>query len=89
MREPGCHRFEMGDGMTREEIRQAEIAVQGFELSPWFKQTEPPVRNGRYQVKDWVGNIVYLEWYFDHWRDAKYDHVPSRKIHAWRGVVQA
>lgn len=57
-------------------------------LSPWFTAAEPPVRRGWYQVKDWVGNIAYLEWYVDYWRDAKYDLVPMRRIRAWRGVVQ-
>lgn len=56
-------------------------------LSPWFPPSDPPVRRGRYQVKDWVGNIVLLEWYFDHFRDAKYDLVPMRRIRAWRGLV--
>ena len=58
-------------------------------LSPWFFPAEPPVRNGRYQVKGWIGQINYREWFNDHWRDeVNYDRIPQHRIRAWRGVVK-
>lgn len=35
-------------------------------LSPWFKSSEPPEHEGRYQIKDWLGHINYAEVYSVH-----------------------
>lgn len=58
-------------------------------LSPWFKSSEQPEREGRYQVKDWIGHINYLEWWKGAWRNPEtYDHIKTHRICAWRGVVR-
>lgn len=56
-------------------------------LSPWFKSTEPPVRGGRYQVKNWIGHISYMEYVGYAWRDGA-KIIPQHKIYAWRGVIK-
>lgn len=65
------------------------IKQEPFDLSPWFKSTEPPERDGVYQVKDWLGHINYLEWWKGEWRNPKtYDRIPTHRIRTWRGVVK-
>lgn len=56
-------------------------------LSPWFKASEQPVRNGKYQVKDWAGCITECEW---DGKDFLYvgHRVLMNRICAWRGVMQ-
>lgn len=57
-------------------------------LSPWFKPSEPPEREGCYQVKDWLGHINYLEWWEGEWRDPNtYDRIPTHRIRCWRGKL--
>lgn len=63
------------------------LSEQTHNLSPWFKPGEPPERRGRYQVKGWDGSIAYLEWRGDHFRDARGDAVPARRICCWRGIT--
>ncbi|MHB0925869.1 MAG: hypothetical protein ACYC1F_05140 [Gallionellaceae bacterium] len=58
-------------------------------LSPWFKPSDPPEREGLYQFKDWLGHINYLEWWRGIWRNPKtYDFIPDHRIRAWRGLVK-
>lgn len=58
-------------------------------LSPWFKPSEPPEHEGRYQIKDWLGHINYAEWWKGEWRNPEtYDHIQKKRIRGWRGVVR-
>lgn len=57
------------------------------QLSQWFKPQEPPVRDGTYQTKDWIGHIHYTEWFEGEWWDGV-TQIPNNRIRAWRGVVE-
>lgn len=54
-------------------------------LSPWFKPSEPPVRDGVYQVKGWDGQIHDTEWTQGEWWDGV-TPIPQKRICAWRGL---
>lgn len=56
-------------------------------LSPWLKPTEPPVRRGWYQVKDWIGRITEAEWGGCNFMRGGWA-IPERMIRCWRGVVK-
>lgn len=59
-------------------------------LSPWFYPSEPPVREGRYQVKDWIGHINYAEFEGRLWwsEPRSFKNIPTHRIRAWRGVIK-
>lgn len=56
-------------------------------LSPWFKPSEPPEREGRYQAKDWLGHINYVRFIRGDWWDGT-RLIPPNRIRAWRGMVK-
>lgn len=56
-------------------------------LSPWFYPSEPPVREGRYQVKDWIGRITEADWDGAHFLRGGL-RVETSTIRCWRGVVK-
>lgn len=56
-------------------------------LSPWFHPSEPPVRAGRYQIKDWIGRIYEADW--DGARFVRCGlGIDPATIRAWRGLVK-
>ena len=58
-----------------------------MKLSPWFKPSEPPVRVGRYQLKDWIGRITEAEWDGEQFMRGGWA-IPASLIRCWRGVVK-
>jgi hypothetical protein len=58
-----------------------------MKLSPWFYPSEPPVRAGRYQVKDWIGRITEVDWDGAHFQRAGL-RIDITTIRCWRGVVR-
>lgn len=56
-------------------------------LSPWFYPSDPPVRQGMYQLKSWVGQITEAEWDGAYFRIGDMRIDPTT-IRGWRGVVK-
>lgn len=56
-------------------------------LSPWFYPSEPPVRAGSYQIKDWIGRITWAEWDGAHFMRGGWA-IPKCLIRCWRGVTK-
>lgn len=56
-------------------------------LSPWFYPSDPPVRAGSYQIKDFIGRITWARWDGAHFQRGGL-RVDTATIYAWRGVVK-